>query len=54
MTPPPPPREVDLAIHARWIVPVEPPGALEHHALVVDEGRIVAIVPSTSAAARSV
>jgi len=51
MTPPHPPREVDLAIHARWIVPVEPPGALEHHALVVDDGRIVAIVPSSAAAA---
>jgi len=45
------PREVDLAIHARWIVPVEPAGALEHHALVVDRGRIVAIAPSASVAA---
>ena len=45
------PREVDLAIHARWIVPVEPAGALEHHALVVDGGRIVALAPSSSVAA---
>ena len=45
------PREVDLAIHARWIVPVEPAGALEHHALVVDGGSIVALVPSASVAA---
>lgn len=42
----PPPRAVDLAIRARWIVPVEPAGAFEHHALVVDGGRIVALVPS--------
>lgn len=45
------PRDVDLAIHARWIVPVEPAGALEHHALVVDGGRIVALVPSAEAGA---
>ena len=45
------PREVDLAIHARWIVPVEPAGALDHHALLVDAGRIVAIVPSSAVAA---
>jgi 5-methylthioadenosine/S-adenosylhomocysteine deaminase len=45
------PREVDLVIHARWIVPVEPAGALEHHALVVDGGSIVALVPSASVAA---
>ena len=36
-------RTVDLRVDARWIVPVEPPGALEGHALVVDGGRIVAI-----------
>ena len=45
------PREIDLAIHARWIVPVEPAGALDHHALLVDAGRIVAIVPSSGVAA---
>ncbi|CAG1000218.1 5-methylthioadenosine/S-adenosylhomocysteine deaminase [Burkholderiales bacterium] len=44
-------READLAIHARWIVPVDPPGVLEHHALVVDRGRIVALVPSSGVAA---
>ena len=36
-------RTVDLRVDARWIVPVEPPGTLEDHALVVDGGRIVAI-----------
>lgn len=45
------PREVDLAVHARWIVPIEPAGVLEHHALVVDDGRIAAVVPSASLAA---
>src|SRR5215813_11127673 len=40
---------VDLCIDARWIVPVEPAGALEHHTLVVDRGRIVAVAPTASA-----
>ena len=43
------PRAVDLRIDARWIVPVEPEGTLEHHALLVDEGRIVALVPADDA-----
>ena len=37
--------DVDLRIDARWIVPVEPAGALRDHALIVDGGRIVALVP---------
>ena len=40
------PRAVDLVIHARYVVPVEPAGVLERHALVVDGGRIVALAPS--------
>lgn len=36
---------VKTIVEARWIVPIEPDGILEHHALVIDEGRIVAIVP---------
>ena len=40
---------VDLCIDARWIVPVEPEGALDHHTLVVDRGRIVAVAPTASA-----
>jgi len=43
------PRNVDLVIHARWIVPVEPTGTLVDHALVVDRGDIVAIVASATA-----
>src|SRR5438067_4124463 len=42
------PIPVDLCIDARWIVPIEPAGALEHHTLVVDGGRIVALIPTAS------
>jgi 5-methylthioadenosine/S-adenosylhomocysteine deaminase len=42
------PREVDLIIDARYIVPIEPAGTLIDHALVVDNGRIVALAPSAS------
>ncbi|MDR1710088.1 MAG: TRZ/ATZ family hydrolase [Candidatus Accumulibacter sp.] len=39
------PDSVDLIIEARWIVPVEPADVvLENHAVVVDKGRIVAIL----------
>jgi len=44
-----PPTDVDLVVHARWIVPIEPAGVLADHALVVDGGRIVAIVDAASA-----
>lgn len=40
---------VDLCIDARWIVPIEPAGVLEHHTLVVDRGRIVAVAPTAAA-----
>ena len=40
---------VDLCIDARWVIPIEPAGALDHHTLVVDRGQIVAIVPTASA-----
>lgn len=42
-------RSVDLRIDARWIVPVEPAGALQHHALIVDDGRIVALAKDADA-----
>lgn len=49
----PAPRRVDCLIYARWIVPVEPAGVvLRDHALVVDAGEIVAILPATDAAQR--
>ena len=35
---------VDLVIRARWIVPVEPADVvLDHHAVAVRDGRIVAL-----------
>jgi 5-methylthioadenosine/S-adenosylhomocysteine deaminase len=44
---------VDALIHARWIVPVEPAGrVLEHHALALHHGRIVALLPSGEARKR--
>jgi 5-methylthioadenosine/S-adenosylhomocysteine deaminase len=36
---------VETVIEARWVLPVEPACVLEHHAVVVDDGRIVAVVP---------
>jgi 5-methylthioadenosine/S-adenosylhomocysteine deaminase len=45
--------KVDLIINARWIVPVEPHGkVLDHHALIVDNGRIMALLPVPEARAR--
>ncbi len=45
------PREVDLRIDAGWIIPVEPPGALTGHALIVDQGVVVALLPADAAGA---
>ena len=37
---------VDTLVGARWIIPVEPEGVvLEHHDVVIDAGRILAILP---------
>ncbi len=50
---PHPVETVDLLIHARWVLPIEPRGAvLERHALAVRDGRIVALLPSAEAAQR--
>jgi 5-methylthioadenosine/S-adenosylhomocysteine deaminase len=43
------PRAVDLRIDARWIIPVEPAGTLTDHALIVDDGRIVALAKPADA-----
>jgi 5-methylthioadenosine/S-adenosylhomocysteine deaminase len=40
---------VDLAISAAFVIPVEPGGVLHDHAVVVDAGRILAVVPSAVA-----
>ena len=48
-----PPETIDLLIEARWIIPVEPADTtLEHHALAVDGGRIVALLPIAQAKER--
>lgn len=45
-----PPESVDVLIEARWVVPVEPHGVtLERHAVAIDAGRIVAILPIAQA-----
>lgn len=47
------PRAVDLMITPRWLIPVEPAGVtLRHHALVVDQGRIIDLLPAGVAATR--
>ncbi|MBA3581801.1 MAG: TRZ/ATZ family hydrolase [Gammaproteobacteria bacterium] len=41
---------IDTLIKARWVIPVEPIGVvLEHHALVLQSGRIIDILPSDEA-----
>ena len=37
------PIPVDLRVDARWVIPIQPAGALSHHSLIVDDGRIVAV-----------
>ncbi len=40
--------QVDLVIQARWIIPIEPRGiVLDHHAVVIRDGHIVALMPSS-------
>lgn len=39
-------KNVDLIIHARWVVPVDKNNhVLEHHSVVINEGHIVALIP---------
>jgi 5-methylthioadenosine/S-adenosylhomocysteine deaminase len=41
---------VDALLHAAWIIPVEPEGTvLDDHALVIDRGRIVDLLPTAAA-----
>ncbi|HZQ74661.1 MAG TPA: amidohydrolase family protein [Burkholderiales bacterium] len=42
----------DFLLCARWIVPVEPAGALQNHALAVRSGRIDSLLPIAEARAR--
>lgn len=42
--------QVDSLIHAAWVVPVEPRNVvLPQHCIVIDQGRIVAVLPSSEA-----
>ncbi|MDO9371080.1 MAG: TRZ/ATZ family hydrolase [Gammaproteobacteria bacterium] len=44
---------IDLLIHARWIIPVEPEGVVHSgHCLAVHEGRILDLLPATEANTR--
>lgn len=45
---------VDLRIQPRWVIPIEPGGTLEDHAVVVDAGRIIAVLPNALADCRFV
>ena len=41
---------IDLLIHARWIIPIEPARqVLEHYAIAIDQGTIVALLPQKEA-----
>ncbi len=43
-------QQVDTLIAARWVVPIEPAGrVLEHHTVALQQGRIVAVVPTAVA-----
>ena len=47
------PQAIATLLHARWIVPVEPESrVLERHAIAVQDGRILAVLPREDAAAR--
>ena len=45
-------QQVDTLIRAAHVVPVVPRGALDAHAVAVDKGRIVAVIPQAEAEAR--
>lgn len=43
------PQNIDLRIDPEWLIPIEPEGVLTEHAVLVHEGRIVALLPVTEA-----
>lgn len=46
-------KTIDTVLHARWVIPIEPSGvAWDHHALAVDAGAIIDILPSAEAERR--
>lgn len=49
------PKAVAALLNARWIIPVEPEGqVLDHHALIIQDGRILDLLPQVEAAAHYV
>lgn len=49
------PKAVAALLNARWIVPIEPEGqVLDHHALILQDGRILDLLPQAEAATRYV
>ncbi|PHS24523.1 MAG: N-ethylammeline chlorohydrolase [Methylophaga sp.] len=43
-------KNVDLIIHARWVVPIDAKkSVLEHHSVVIDDGKIIALLPQQKA-----
>lgn len=45
--------EVDTLVYARWIIPIEPHNTVLHnHALVVNHGRIIDLLPASMASAQ--
>jgi 5-methylthioadenosine/S-adenosylhomocysteine deaminase len=46
-------KKIDTLLECRWVAPVQPRGTLlEHHAIAIDAGRIVALVPTQVAQAQ--
>ena len=44
------PQTIDLLVHARWIIPVEPSNTVfDHYAIAIHDGRIVELLPSHDA-----
>ena len=44
------PTQVDTLLHAHWVIPVDQERSiLEHHSIAIDQGKIIAIVPSKQA-----
>jgi 5-methylthioadenosine/S-adenosylhomocysteine deaminase len=46
------PQPIDTLIFPRWLVPVEPAGALADHALAIHQGAILDVLPAAEARAR--
>ena len=46
------PKKIDLLIETRWLAQVEPDTLLSHHAVAINEGTIVAVLPIAEARSR--